>query len=74
MACTFFSSVYSLTVLKSKLSSRVLCGLGGNFVKVVHCAVRVKGCRFKDLFLRVKTKKGSQIVYVAVAHKMLTVA
>ena len=44
-----------------------------NMVEVAHCAVRVRGCRFRALFLRVRAKKGSQTAYVAVARKMLTV-
>lgn len=61
-----------LTVLGSitKQGSR---WLRWNMVEVAHCAVRVRGCRFRDLFLRVRAKRGSHTAYVAVARKMLTV-
>ncbi len=61
-----------LTVLGSitKQGSR---WLRWNMVEVAHCAVRVRGCRFRLLFLRVRAKKGAQTAYVAVARKMLTV-
>lgn len=61
-----------LTVLGSitKQGSR---WLRWNMVEVAHCAVRVRGCRFRDFFMRVRAKKGSHTAYVAVARKMLTV-
>jgi transposase len=44
-----------------------------NMVEVAHAAVRVRGSRFRALFLRVMAKKGKKTAYVAVARKMLTV-
>jgi len=44
-----------------------------NMVEVAHAAVRVRGSRFRALFLRVVAKKGKKTAYVAVARKMLTV-
>jgi transposase len=44
-----------------------------SMVEVAHAAVRVRGSRFRALFLRVMAKKGKKTAYVAVARKMLTV-
>jgi transposase len=43
-----------------------------NMVEVAHAAVRAGG-RFKQMFLRIASKKGKKTAYVAVARKMLTV-
>jgi len=42
-------------------------------VEVAHTAVRVKGSRFRCMFLRIEAKKGSGTAYVVVARKLLTV-
>ncbi len=44
-----------------------------NMVEVAHAAVRVRDSKFRALFLRVKTRKGSKTAYVAVDKKMLTI-
>lgn len=42
-------------------------------VEVAHAAVNVRGSRFRALFLRVRSRRGNKVAYVAVARKMLTV-
>jgi hypothetical protein len=41
-------------------------------VEVAHVAVRMPG-RFKDMFWRITARKCRNVVYVAVARKLLTV-
>ncbi len=61
-----------LTVLGSitKQGSR---WLRWSMVECAHAAVRVRECRFRALFMRVRAKRGNKTAYVAVARKMRAV-
>jgi transposase len=60
-------------VILGSITKRGSSWLRRIMVEVAHTAVRVKGSRFKRMFLRIEAKKGSGTAYVAVARKLLTV-